>query len=87
VVNAKKKIQKVILGTVKDIQSWKDNMARTIGKVNIRKLKAIVQAAMTHDGQRTTEEIMERVPAAWFNTWEGAWYEITNIIDDERMKG
>ena len=62
-------------------------MARTIGKVKIRKLKELVRkihADRKAAGQYTNHDnIIDLVPDAWFDIWESGWAEIQRIIQDE----
>jgi hypothetical protein len=69
---------------------------RSIGKIKIKKLKAICQEELRRPdlfnnfpatGYAATSaaraRIAERVPSDWMDTWESAWNEIERIIDDE----
>lgn len=64
-------------------------MARTIGKVKIRKLKELVKEVYDNRdpynwrGHFLHEAVKERVPEAWFDIWESGWAEIERIISDE----
>lgn len=70
-------------------------MARTIGKVKIRKLKKLVYDTrnkylnkygydfITFNQYQIKEEVKSLIPEDWFYTWEMAWSEINNIVDDE----
>lgn len=60
-------------------------MARTIGKVNLRKLKAVVAEEITRGGDRAqiAERIIDRLPVEWWSLWEGADQEIRLTVDDE----
>lgn len=68
-------------------------MARTIGKVKIRKLKAIIseeiKKATNPFGEvnwvKAETRVRERIPSDWYDTWESAWSEIDRIINDEVM--
>jgi len=69
-------------------------MARTIGKVKIRKLKGLILKTIKEsdapkrifiapfDWIGVKEKIIEKVPSDWFDTWESAWAEINRIVDD-----
>jgi len=69
-------------------------MARSIGKVNLRKLKGLVQNAIKEcstpyngtDYQKVRELVSDRVPDEWFDIWEGAYNEISNSIEDFIME-
>ncbi|NCB43083.1 MAG: hypothetical protein EOM59_10745 [Clostridia bacterium] len=57
---------------------------RSIGKVKIRKLRALcVKYYDKMNGYASQEEIKRHVPDEWFDIWEGAWSEIERIIHDE----
>jgi len=66
------------------------NMARTIGTKNINIIKKIVEneikKSTTKWGEITKypsgDEIIEKLPEEMFETWEGAYSEIKNIIHD-----
>jgi hypothetical protein len=58
---------------------------RSIGKVKIKKLKAIVGKVFAKDLSADEEDVIEMVPAEWFDTWEMAWQEIHQIVSDELM--
>lgn len=65
-------------------------MARSIGKIRIRKLKELVwktaERYKPYLGINTFqchEEIKTLVPEDWYDTWESAWSEIDRIIGDE----
>jgi len=57
---------------------------RSIGKVNLRKLNAIIddEARKKKGRAETVEAIKGRVPGAWYDIWESAWNEIERAIDD-----
>ena len=65
---------------------------RTIGKVKLRKLVAIVDdesakakktfAFYQANPTEVRKAIMERVPEDWFDIWESAWSEIDRTVDD-----
>jgi len=61
---------------------------RSIGKVRIRQLRRIVaeeySAANSWEtsSQITRDQIEDRIPAEWYETWEGAWSEIQREIGD-----
>lgn len=70
-------------------------MARTIGKIRIRKLKALVQLKLEESGfyegqdwagSTVTKAVENEVPEEWYDTWESAWEEINRIVDDELTK-
>jgi len=64
---------------------------RSIGKVRIKKLYKIIEKAVKEntsfsgeiDYSKAREEIKAKVPLNWYDTWEMAYQEIENIIDDE----
>lgn len=62
---------------------------RSIGKIKIRKLKAICKgkisqyAPLSMNSYQCAEDIKANIPEEWFDTWEGAWSEIQRLIDDE----
>jgi hypothetical protein len=67
---------------------------RSIGKWKIKKLNAIVQEEFDKmkpgqyspwidmDQVKLKENIKERIPAEWYDTWESAWSEIERLIED-----
>jgi len=59
---------------------------RSIGKVKIKKLRQIVQDEMKKNPHITCNMIIHTLPPEWFDIWEGAHSEITNIILDEAWK-
>jgi len=65
---------------------------RSIGKVNIRKLKAIISDEVSkmpkydRDYRSIEEKVIERCPSEWWDIWEMAYQEIHRIIDDELSK-
>ena len=64
-------------------------MARTIGSTNKRIIKSTVERLMK---ERTTpwgevsylspDEVMDKLPESMFDTWEGAYSEISTFILD-----
>ena len=62
---------------------------RSIGKIKIRKLRAMVRAEaqkwvpLSMNAFQCKEELMRQVPEEYLDTWESAWAEINRIIDDE----
>ena len=65
-------------------------MARTIGKVKIKKLEELVYKYVEQRENSTSISWIETrariwgaVPKFWLNTWESAWDEIHRIIEDE----
>ena len=65
---------------------------RSIGKVNIKKLKRIIKSMTTRSiiGELSipsVSEVIDRVPSEWFDLWEGAYTEIEGIIRDTIMSG
>ena len=71
-------------------------MARTIGKIKIKKLKALVHKVMEEEKHSLfgwnpnynsiRYKVKDRVPEEWFDIWEMGWAEIDRIIDDEICK-
>jgi hypothetical protein len=63
-------------------------MARTIGAVRIKKLKAICHqeytkwAGLSINHVQLDENIKAQIPEEWYDIWESAWSEINRIIDD-----
>lgn len=67
-------------------------MARSIGKVKIKKLRRIVAAQFVENAgagapwqdinKVTIESVEAQIPEAWYDIWEGAWSEIQNEISD-----
>jgi hypothetical protein len=57
-------------------------VARTIGKVKIRKLKCIVTEMWTKNRNVSEEEIINALPPDWWDTWESADSEIRRIVSD-----
>ena len=68
---------------------------RSIGKVKIKKLKAIIKEEFDNaksnslmgftsgiDHKKLDQTVLDRIPVEWFDTWESAYSEIHNIIDD-----
>jgi len=55
---------------------------RSIGKVNIRKLRKIVEEEHAKGEASVNERIRERIPAEWYDSWESAYSEIERLIDD-----
>ena len=55
---------------------------RSIGKVNIRKLKKIVEEEHAKGIASVRERIRERIPSEWYDSWESAYSEIERLIDD-----
>jgi len=56
---------------------------RSIGKVKIKKLKAIVAKVYDNDMSCGEDDVIAEVPTEWFDLWEGAWSEIHRIVGDE----
>lgn len=69
-------------------------MARTIGKVKIKKLKQICKEELRKtcnffggtDYKKMHDSTVNRVPSEWFDTWEMADQEIERIINDEQVE-
>lgn len=65
-------------------------MARTIGKIKIRKLKALVRNIHEKNYKlgliTLLSDVVNKVPEDWRDTWESAWAEIERIIMDELLK-
>jgi len=62
---------------------------RSIGKVNIRKLKAIISEEISNTPENCNaaeQRIIARCPSEWWDIWEMAHQEIHSIIDDELSK-
>ncbi len=59
--------------------------ARTIGKVKEKKLKQMILDMWLKNHNVSSEEIFDKVPDDWFETWEMAYQEIQGIIYDELM--
>lgn len=67
-------------------------MARTIGKIKIKKLKEKVIKVIEEEKNNlfgmdvswvtVREKVEDRIPVEWFDTWESAWAEMHNIIED-----
>lgn len=62
---------------------------RSIGKVKIKKLKALCNKHFGYfqplaiNQYQCKEAIKADVPDDWYDTWESAWSEIERIISDE----
>ena len=59
---------------------------RSIGKVNIRKLKKIVAEEYAKKTRDCRERIAARLHAEhedWYESWESAWNEIERLVEDE----
>jgi len=66
---------------------------RSIGKINIKKLKLKVREVVEEEKnnlfgldiqwQFIPDKVKERLPVEWFDLWESAWSEIDRIINDE----
>ena len=62
---------------------------RSIGKIKIKKLRAMVRAEaaryapLSMNAFQLGAAVRGQVPDAWFDTWESAWAEIERIIQDE----
>ena len=64
---------------------------RSVGKVNIKKLKKIVAEEIKKhttvwggtDYQSIEEAVKARIPDEWYDIWESAWSEIERLIGDE----
>ena len=55
---------------------------RSIGKVNIRKLKAIVDSERAKGIPGLQDRVLRRIPDAWYDIWESAHDEIHRLVDD-----
>ena len=64
---------------------------RSIGKVKIKKLKAIVKqeynkefapGVYSRDIHKVQGAVNNRIPGAWYDTWESAWSEIDRLSHD-----
>jgi len=67
---------------------------RSIGKVKIKQLKALVKQELARPERLhmgivchldARDEVMKKIPADWFNIWESAHDEIDRIVDDVLM--
>ena len=64
-------------------------MARSIGKINIKKLDKIIieeyEKAPRYgkDINQIKNSIEARIPAQWYDIWESAWSEIERLISDK----
>ena len=64
-------------------------MARTIGKIKIKKLKDLIMRKakefepLALNTYQCMEAIRLEIPEEYFDTWESAWSEIDRIINDE----
>jgi hypothetical protein len=68
---------------------------RSIGKARIKKLQALVKQELARPERLcmgivchldARDEVMKRIPADWYDTWESAHTEIENIVDDVLME-
>jgi len=59
--------------------------ARSIGKVNIKKLNKIILDEWTKNNDVAEDEITEKLPTEWWDTWESADSQIRRIIYDQLM--
>jgi hypothetical protein len=66
-------------------------MARTIGKVKIRKLKAIIREEIANEKlklfsdfnwKNVDEKVIDRLPLEWWDIWESGHDEIHRILND-----
>lgn len=67
-------------------------MARTIGKINKRKLLAIIKEEVELQKKELffsginynslENAIKNRIPESWYDTWECAYSEIENLVSD-----
>ena len=62
------------------------NEARSIGKVNVKKLKKIVADEWAKNNDVTVEAIEDLLPEEWYDTWESAHDEIRRLVYDELMR-
>ena len=59
---------------------------RSIGKRNIKKLRAMVIREMPIvDSENVEERVERKIPEEWYDIWEGAGSEIDMIIFDTIM--
>lgn len=68
-----------------DTYTLNNNMARTIGKWNIKTLRGLIQFELKKNPNVSPETIVENLPDEWFDIWEGAYTEITNLVYEEIM--
>lgn len=61
-------------------------MARSIGKVKIKKLETIVRECYAAGKKDHDTIIRDHVPAEWLDIWESAWSEVQRIVDDIGFK-
>ena len=59
-------------------------MARTIGKINIRKVKTITQGIHASGG--SIDDVIDGLDNNLWDTWEMADQEIRRIVNDEWWK-
>jgi hypothetical protein len=58
------------------------NEARTIGKINIKKLKQVVMDKWKKNHNVSEEEVIDALPPSWWSIWEMADQEIRGFVDD-----
>lgn len=65
-------------------------MVRTIGKIKIRKLKALARDIHKKNYKlgliTLLSDVVNKVPEDWQDIWESAWVEIEHIIMGELLK-
>lgn len=61
---------------------------RSIGKVKIKKLKALVKETakdfepLSMTSYQLSDAVKHKIPDYWYDTWEGAWAEIEGLVSD-----
>lgn len=71
----------IYISAVKESEEM--NEARSIGKVNIKKLNKIIFDEWTKNHDVEESEIVDKCPVEWWDLWEAADSEIRRIIYDQ----
>jgi len=58
------------------------NEARTIGAIKIKKLKALTTEMWKRNHDVSEDEIIDKIPSDWWETWESADSEIRRLVSD-----
>jgi len=69
-------------------------MARSIGKIKIKKLQAMVQKNYDitksefymFNHQEFTNRMRKDIPSEWYDIWEMAYQEINRVVGDKLVK-
>ena len=58
---------------------------RSIGKKYINMVKKITREELLKGYNDLSDRVRERLPSEIFDTWEMAWSQVENIIDEEAV--